>query len=130
MREWTPPSMLPAIARARTVFAVPGTSSKRTWPLQARAASTSLISSCLPRTTDSRFARKREATSIAASVDSLTPRVLEPLKAIAIRAAGKDWHSPHKHLTPRIVVTIDTMKALLRLGILAAAVVMAAVGLA
>src|SRR5436189_243661 len=55
--------MLPAIARARTVFAVPGTSSKRTWPLQARAASTSLISSCLPRTTDSRLARKRGATS-------------------------------------------------------------------
>ena len=42
------PSMLPAIARARTVFAVPGTSSRRTWPSHASAVRTSLISLRLP----------------------------------------------------------------------------------
>src|SRR2546430_861874 len=50
MREGVAPSIDWAIARARTVFAVPGTSSKRTWPPQTRAARTSLISSCLPWT--------------------------------------------------------------------------------
>src|SRR5206468_8349280 len=67
------PSTLRAIALASTVLAVPGTSSKSTWPLHASAARTSLISSCLPRMTDSRFARKREATSMAASVEPLIP---------------------------------------------------------
>ena len=37
------PSTLPAIARASTVFAVPGTSSRRTWPPQMSAVGTSLI---------------------------------------------------------------------------------------
>ena len=32
MREVVAPSIVPAIARASTVFAVPGTSSSRTWP--------------------------------------------------------------------------------------------------
>src|SRR5439155_1698422 len=78
-------------ARARTVLAVPGTSSKRTWPLQARAARTSLISSCLPRMTDSRFSRKREATSMAASVEPLIPPEYTRgySRGIAIRRVGK-----------------------------------------
>ncbi len=42
------PSMLPPIARASTVFAVPGTSSSSTWPPHIRAARTSLTSSRLP----------------------------------------------------------------------------------
>src|SRR5712691_4254001 len=83
--------MLRAIARARTVLAVPGTSSKRTWPLQASAARTSLISSCLPRMTDSRFSRKREATSMAASVEPLIPPEYTRgySRRIAIRRVGK-----------------------------------------
>ena len=55
MRENDAPSTLPAIARASTVFAVPGTSSSSTWPPQTSAARTSLISSDLPRTTVSTF---------------------------------------------------------------------------
>ena len=40
-REEIEPSIEPAIARASTVFAVPGTSSKSTWPSHMSAASTS-----------------------------------------------------------------------------------------
>src|SRR4051812_31966587 len=65
MRCETAPWMLPAIARASTVFAVPGTSSKRTWPPQASAASTMRISSRLPWTTVSVFASSRPAISPA-----------------------------------------------------------------
>ena len=43
-RPASAPSIEPAIERASTVFAVPGTSSNRTWPRQASAARTSLIS--------------------------------------------------------------------------------------
>ena len=63
IRDETEPSMLPASARARIVFAVPGTSSSSTWPLQASAVSTSVIWSDLPITTVSMFARSRVATS-------------------------------------------------------------------
>ena len=47
-RANTESSIERAIARASTVLPVPGTSSKSTWPWQASAAMTSLISSCLP----------------------------------------------------------------------------------
>ena len=48
MRECVTPSIEPPIARASTVFAVPGTSSSRTWPPHISAATTSLTSSRLP----------------------------------------------------------------------------------
>ena len=48
-----------AIARASTVLAVPGTSSKSTWPPLIRAERTSRISSRLPCTTVSMFASSR-----------------------------------------------------------------------
>ncbi len=48
IREGVAPSMVPAIARASTVFAVPGTSSSRTCPPQVSAVRTSLISSRFP----------------------------------------------------------------------------------
>ncbi len=48
MRDGVAPSIDDAIARASTVFAVPGTSSKRTWPSQASAARTSVISAPFP----------------------------------------------------------------------------------
>src|SRR6266571_7342618 len=69
MRACFAPSMLRAIARART----------------------SLISSCLPRITDSRFSRKREATSMAASVGPLIPPEYTRgySRGIAIRWVGK-----------------------------------------
>ncbi len=66
-RDATAPSMLPAIERARTVLAVPGTSSRSTWPREASAATTSATVSLLPSTTVSTFCRKRPATSIAPS---------------------------------------------------------------
>src|SRR5436190_7111344 len=49
------------------VFAVPGTSSSRTWPPETSAETTSAISSCLPMTTRSTFASRRRAVSCAAS---------------------------------------------------------------
>ena len=58
MRVPIAPSIDCETARASTVFAVPGTSSKRTWPLQASAVSTSRISSRLPWTTVSMFAEE------------------------------------------------------------------------
>jgi len=66
-RAFVAPSTLPAIARASTVFAVPGTSSSRTCPPQTSAASTSLISSALPWTTVSTFPESRAATATARS---------------------------------------------------------------
>ena len=48
IRDVVAPSMLPAIARASIVFAVPGTSSRSTCPSQISAVRTSLISSRLP----------------------------------------------------------------------------------
>ena len=48
MRDIVAPSIVPAIARASTVFAVPGTSSRSTWPPHVSAVRTSLISSRLP----------------------------------------------------------------------------------
>jgi hypothetical protein len=79
MRVETAPSMLPASARASTVFAVPGTSSSSTCPPQASAATTSVTASSLPRTTVSMLRRSRSATSIAPSnrsefITSLTRR--------------------------------------------------------
>src|SRR5712692_2240695 len=65
MRAKLAPAIVCAIERARIVFAVPGTSSSRTWPPLVRAESTSVISSCLPRTTCSMFAISRSATSTA-----------------------------------------------------------------
>src|SRR3954470_13868648 len=70
MRETTAPSMLPAIVRAGTGLAVPGTSSSSTWPRQASAATTSAICSDLPTTTVSTFARSRAATSCACTSPS------------------------------------------------------------
>ena len=46
--EDVPGTAKTVLARARTVFAVPGTSSSRTWPSQTSAASTSRTSSVLP----------------------------------------------------------------------------------
>ena len=63
IRENAAPSTLPAIARASTVFAVPGTSSSSTWPPQTSAVRTSRISSVLPRTTVSTLASSRVAIS-------------------------------------------------------------------
>ena len=45
-----------AMAFARTVFPVPGTSSTRMWPRQTRATSASSTSWCLPKMTFSTFA--------------------------------------------------------------------------
>src|SRR5215218_9473098 len=59
--------MVRAIARASTVLAVPGTSSRRTWPPHVSAAMTSRISSGLPCTTVSTLSRKRPAISNARS---------------------------------------------------------------
>src|SRR3954449_11587218 len=66
MRDGVASSTDAAIARARTVFAVPGTSSNRTCPPHRSAASTSLISSRLPWTTLSMLSRKRSESSAAA----------------------------------------------------------------
>ena len=74
-REWTTPSIEPASARASTVLAVPGTSSKSTWPRQASAASTSRTCSVLPSTTCSTFASRRSATACARSSPA-TRRIL------------------------------------------------------
>ena len=59
MRENVAPSIDCASARARIVFAVPGTSSSSTWPPEMKAATTSAISSGLPTTTRSMFASSR-----------------------------------------------------------------------
>ena len=59
MRDTVAPSIEPASARASTVFAVPGTSSSRTCPLQASAARTSRICSSLPSTTVATLATRR-----------------------------------------------------------------------
>src|SRR5262249_50096515 len=67
-------------------------SSKRTWPRHASAARTSLISSDFPRTTASRLARKRDATSIAASVVSLTAR------APVVASSDETYRRPRSQL--------------------------------
>ena len=59
------PSIDCAIARARTVFAVPGTSSMSTCPRQRSAQSTSRIWSRLPRTTSSTLSSSRSARAEA-----------------------------------------------------------------
>src|SRR5215218_2352600 len=78
-----------ATARASTVFAVPGTSSKRTCPSHASAASTSLTSSVLPWTTVSTFSRRRSAIctarvsrSMSAAGRTGTDRIDDPLSPI------------------------------------------------
>ena len=48
IRDGVAPSIVPAIARASTVFAVPGTSSRSTWPPQVSAVQDELISSRFP----------------------------------------------------------------------------------
>jgi hypothetical protein len=70
MRDTDASSMLPARARASTVLAVPGTSSRSTWPPQAKAAITRRTACCLPTTTVSTFARIRSATAAPASTGS------------------------------------------------------------
>ena len=65
IRDGIAPSTDWAIARASTVFAVPGTSSKSTWPPHASALRTSRISSVLPWTTVSMFSRSRAAIAAA-----------------------------------------------------------------
>ena len=67
----TDPSIDCATARARIVFAVPGTSSKRTCPPHASAVRTRRISSRLPCTTVSMFASSRSATAMASRSSSL-----------------------------------------------------------
>ena len=62
--------MLPARARASTVFAVPGTSSRSTWPPHAKAAMTSRTASCFPTTTVSTLERIRSATAAPAPTGS------------------------------------------------------------
>ena len=64
-----------AIARARTVLAVPGTSSRSTWPSQASAARTSRISLRLPWTTVSMLSSSRSATLAACAKRSEWARV-------------------------------------------------------
>ena len=56
IRENVDPSIDWASARARIVFAVPGTSSSSTWPPDMKAATTSATSSGLPTTTRSMLA--------------------------------------------------------------------------
>src|SRR3954470_1523931 len=65
MREVEAPSTDCAIARASTVLAVPGTSSKSTWPSQAIAARTRLILLRLPWMTVSMLSSRRSATADA-----------------------------------------------------------------
>ena len=60
IRATVAPSIEPANERASTVFAVPGTSSSSTCPLQANAARISSICSRLPWTTVPTFATRRD----------------------------------------------------------------------
>ena len=71
IREETAPSIDCAIARASTVFAVPGTSSRSTWPPQTSAATTSVICSRFPCTTVSMLSSNRHATSCASACVSI-----------------------------------------------------------
>src|SRR4051794_8592348 len=70
MRAAAAPVTLCASARASTVLAVPGTSSIRTCPSQAAAATTSSICRRLPRTTVSTLSIQRRATLLAAAIAS------------------------------------------------------------
>ena len=67
--HWMRPTAAPSIEalseRASIVFAVPGTSSNRTWPRQTSAATTSSICLRLPSTTRPAFSTSRPAISIA-----------------------------------------------------------------
>jgi hypothetical protein len=82
MRDGTAPEIDAAIDRARTVFAVPGTSSNRTWPRQTSAARTSLIRSCLPWTTVSMLASRRSAVSAARVNRSVWARVVSSASSL------------------------------------------------
>ena len=67
IREACEPSIDCAIARASTVFAVPGTSSSSTCPPHTRAATTSVICSRFPCTTVSMLSSSRQAISCASA---------------------------------------------------------------
>ena len=71
IREGCAPSIDWAMARASTVFAVPGTSSSSTWPPQTRAATTSVICSRFPNTTVSMLSSRRHAISCASACVSI-----------------------------------------------------------
>ena len=89
MRVPTAPSIDCETARASTVFAVPGTSSKSTWPLQASAVRTSRISSRLPWTTVSMFASSRSATSTASRRSSASAaRAVTPTSVVRPSSAA------------------------------------------
>ena len=127
MRVPIAPSIDWETARASTVFAVPGTSSKSTWPLQASAVRTRRISSRFPCTTVSMFASSLSATSTASrrrsvsATRAVTPtsvvrpsRVLRAsagygsiagsagLTAVEPSVAGRIWISPVRSPSRRI----------------------------
>src|SRR5262245_22035573 len=101
------------MARARTVFAVPGTSSKRTCPRQISAARTSWMRSVLPWTTVSTFSSNRSAVFFArarrvfavsiGAVILFTVAVnfvgdeLRPRRAVGQRRARADEEEPTGH---------------------------------
>ena len=74
IRETVAPAIEPANERARTVLAVPGTSSRSTCPLHANAASTSLTCSSLPSTMVPTFWAMRAAMAPARSIRSSAAR--------------------------------------------------------
>ena len=89
------PSTLCAIARARIVFAVPGTSSSRTCPPDMSAARTSTISSCLPTTTRSTFASETLGDPVAWAPARRPPGLvsLQPSeKRMRVSSAGR-WRA-------------------------------------
>ena len=83
IREESAPPMLVAIARAKTVFAVPGMSSSRTCPPEISVASTSRTSSDFPCTTCSTFAASRAESSIAFCIAGSSPDVLRGSTIVA-----------------------------------------------
>ena len=112
-RARSAPATLPAIALASTVFAVPGTSSSRTWPSHARAVRTSPTSSRLPWITVSTLSSRRVASAgpsasrrarrsgacplsvLAVSVRHSSPRhdLLETTSSVVVKRTPRSRHS-------------------------------------
>ena len=90
MRPTVAPSIEPASDRARIVFAVPGTSSNRTFPPAASAARTSSIRSVLPRTTVSTLSRRRSAVAAARSKRSFGCIAVSKFCSVTISPASLD----------------------------------------
>ncbi len=92
MREDCAPWIDCAIARASTVFAVPGTSSRSACPPHISAATTSLICSRFPWMTVSMLSRNRSATSLAELSSSMPTHDLRTRKGPAAYVSGSETH--------------------------------------